>query len=645
MDKAFDPVTNTVKDLRIDDSHLPLAKNFYDFCKNIYGPGLQMPFARQMWIMLKAFGEMCPHCTHPKAYNDIYSVPVDLNIETMLGKKSKGYIRLLENGVCPECGRTKAAMVLAGEIRDVTEVVMVLGQRSGKSTMIGLASTYITHRLLKLPKISTLISGIQEFSPLTGVFTAQSTGQAIRVLWKPVRNTLLSSPWFQEYHALLNSISSKRGQEIFQINPQGLYIRYFHRNLEFYPSGPSKRALAGDTRVIAGIDELGLFPFNVASSEEEEQYDDERERANADEVHQVITNSLLTVRNGVLACYRKGISAVPQAILFNASSPKSWKDKICQLYLQSKDEPTMLGVNLPTWDINPLITQDNPEIQKAYRKNPAKAERDWGANPPQVSSELFDETIEPYFTLKNLGRIRYEHSEDRTLGKYEPIVQMDEYPPSLLSLDAGETNNAFAMTLSTKEGHYVRVPLCLEIVPKQGKKIDFAYLYSNIIVPIVKAYNVKFVRADRWQSSFVLDQLEQDFGGEGLTTGKVSLRLSDFKEFTSFVDSGQLMLPSMELEPADIMRVKDFKKDLLNYPISHLYLQFRTVQQARGNFNKGDGYTDDIFRALAVGVLGNIDSKIGAHLAKYPNKKRQTQSMRRLIQIVPRSRGLLGLMP
>lgn len=645
MDRAYDPVTKTVKDIRIDDSKLPLAKNFYDFCKNIYGPGIQMPFARQMWIMLKALGEMCPHCTRKAVYNRIDSVPVDLDIEQMLGRRSKGHITLLENGVCPSCGRTKAGMVLNGEMDDITELIMVLGQRSGKSTMIGVASSYITHRLLKLPKISTLISGIQEFSPLTGVFTAQSTGQAIRVLWKPVRNTMLGSAWFQEYHDLLDSISNKRGQELYQINPQGLYIRYFVRNLEFYPSGPGKRSLAGDTRVIGAIDELGLFPFSADSSDEEEQYDDERERANADEVHQVITNSLLTVRNGVHSCYQKGISAVPQAILFNASSPKSWKDKICRLYLQSKDEPTMFGVRLPTWEINPHIKKDNPQIELAYRKNPAKAERDWGANPPQVSSDLFDESIDPYFTLANAGRIRYENSDSRTLGVFEQTLFADDYPPSLLSLDAGETNNAFSLTVVTKSGHYVNVPLCLEIVPQPNRKIDFAHTYKHVIVPIVKAFNVKFVRSDRWQSSFIMDQLEQDFGKEGLTTGKVSLRLADFEAFRALVDTGQLSMPKLELPQEKIMTVRDFKKDLISYPASHLYLQFRTVQQSRGNFNKGDGYTDDIFRALVVGVMGQLDSKISSHISKYPHTKRVSQSMRRLISIVPRNRGLSQLLP
>lgn len=645
MDRAYDPITNTIKDIRIDDSKLPLAKNFYDYCKNIYGPGIQMPFSRQMWIMLRALGEMCPHCTKPAAFNKITAIPVDLDVDQMLGPRSRKHITLLENGVCPSCGRTKAGMIMAGELDDITELVLVLGQRSGKSTIIGVATSYITHRLLKLPKISTLTSGIQEFSPLTGVFTAQSTGQAIRVLWKPVRNTILGSAWFQEYHDLLDSISNKKGQELYQINPQGLYIRYFVRNLEFYPSGPGKRSLAGDTRLIAAIDELGLFPFTSDSSDDEEQYDDERERANADEVHQVITNSLLTVRTAVQACYARGISAVPQALLFNASSPKSWKDKICRLLLQSESEPTMFGINLPTWEINPLISRDNPQIALAYRKNPAKAERDWGANPPQVSSDLFDDNIDPYFVHTNAGRVVYQPSDTRTLATFEQTVFADDYPPAILSLDAGETDNAFSLAVVTKSGHFINTPLCIEIVPQPNRKIDFAYTYKHIITPIVKAFNVKFVRADRWQSSFIMDQLEQDFGKDGLKTGKISLRLDDFKAFSSFVDSGQLSLPAIELDKERIMAVRDYKKDLLLYPASHLYLQFRTVQQIKGNFGKGDGYTDDIFRALVVGVMGMMDSKISAHVQSFPHTKRQSRSMRRLISVVPRNRGMAALLP
>ena len=59
MKRAYDPDTNTVRDLRVDDSSLPLAKNFFDFCLNIVGKSIKMPFARQMWLSYQVLAEFC----------------------------------------------------------------------------------------------------------------------------------------------------------------------------------------------------------------------------------------------------------------------------------------------------------------------------------------------------------------------------------------------------------------------------------------------------------------------------------------------------------------------------------------------------------------------------------------------------------
>lgn len=47
MQDAFDPHTNTVRDLVIDDRDLPMAQNFFDYSKNVVGGAMKLPFARQ----------------------------------------------------------------------------------------------------------------------------------------------------------------------------------------------------------------------------------------------------------------------------------------------------------------------------------------------------------------------------------------------------------------------------------------------------------------------------------------------------------------------------------------------------------------------------------------------------------------------
>ena len=56
----------------------------------------------------------------------------------------------------------------------------------------------------------------------------------------------------------------------------------------------------------------------------------------------------------------------------------------------------------------------------------------------------------------------------------------------------------------------------------------------------------------------------------------------------------------MEISAEETKSVKNYKKELVGKPVSHMFLQFLTTKQVNGVFVKGDGHTDDILRSLAV---------------------------------------------
>lgn len=632
MQKAFDPVTNLVRDLKIDDSDIPNAKNFYDFCANHAGKSVKMPFARQQWIAMNLFGEVCNKCTHPKA-QDFWNIPVDLEPH-ILNKKSV----YLEWGVCPKCKSTKFELIKQGLLHDYTELVLIAGQRAGKSALTAAMTNYAIHRLLKSPKLSTIARGIQDFTPLVGSFVALTTTKATALLWNPVRDMIAASKWFEDYFKMLDFYGKKYGREFYQFKPTGTYLRFFHKSLDLLPEGPSKRTLRGATRFWAATDELGHFPFDAKSDQDD--FDDERERANADEVHQVLSNSLLTVRTEVASFYAKGIYTVPQALNLSISSPASWKDKICRLYKESEASTQMLGVKAATWEISPIYTEDHPNLVDMRRRNPRKFERDFGANPPSLSSTVFNkDTILPLFCLDPLYAVNYDNSVDKTRGKAVELTHPAIFYPSIMGLDAGYTNNAFGLTITyqTPEG-LVKCPIAIEVIPAVGKKIDFVYLYEHAIKPVIKACNVKAVVADRWNSIHVLQSIETDF--PTVKTAIYSLRAKDFSAFTELVNAGQLLMPKLELPPDRIEVVTDYKKDLMRFPASHLYLQFLTVQEIQGMLDKGSGYTDDIFRALVISSRHHFDKRISEHLAQYKPIEREAMSLDSIIIVSGRSMGM-----
>lgn len=616
MAKAYDPKTNTIRDLRIDDSALPMAKNFFDFAVNLIGSEVKPPFARQMWIAYNLLSEWCPRCTKPRWYEDISNIPVDMDPRHLIKK-----VAFLEYGVCPYCNVTKYELIKAGELHERSDLVFMCGQRAGKTALATMILAYYTHLLIKSPPLSTLCSGIQSYSPLTASMTAVTLGQALKGIWKGFKSLLSISTWYQELFHILDVAGEASGKELYQFNPAtGMYARFFHRNIEISPSGPSKRTLRGDTRYLAAQDELSYFPFKI--TEEDGDDDEERERANADEVYQAMVNSLATVQAGVIEMRGKGINHIPMAANLAISSPFSWLDKTCRLFTENADNPNALCVQQPTWAISPLYTREHPIIVQAYRRNAKKAERDFGANPPKIGSDWYNREItKKCFTLEPWYSLEYDlTAADLVKASLISLRRRLRYHPSVVALDAGVNNNAFALTVTYRAGSTIHVPVCLEIVPQQGRTLHYPSIYKQIILPIMKTCNAKALVADRFNSLQLLQQAKDDV--KDLQSGQYSVTMRDFRNVLQLVETESILFPRMDLQPENVERITNYKRDLLHHPADHLYLQCMTVQELGGTIMKGTSaggirYTDDLHRAMVLGVAAVTSEKVGNYLAKF----------------------------
>lgn len=376
---------------------------------------------------------------------------------------------------------------------------------------------------------------------------------------------------------------------------------------------------------MAMIDELGWFPFDLnKDSEQMGDEEDERERANADEVHQSLSNSLATIRTEMWNLYSRDINHIPGGIMLNASSPASWKDKICRLLKDAEGSKFMLGLRMPTWEINPIFTRDHPVITEAYRKNPIKADRDFGANPPSLSSSVYSKNaIQRLFTGYQHHALAIEVSDPIIPGEDKKVFgravikqHKNIWPASILALDAGLSNNAFSGVLAFMQDQVMIVATLFEVVPTGGRKIHFPSMMKFIINPIIEQCNVHYVFADRWNSVLLLQQVPMDY--PKVLAAQYTLKGRDFDTFNSdFIETGNLVLPKLELPTEQIETVTNYKQELNGYPASHLYLQFLTVRELQGVITKGDGYTDDIYRALVLAAARIRDPKVTEHLRKF----------------------------
>ena len=327
---------------------------------------------------------------------------------------------------------------------------------------------------------------------------ALTLAQAKDTLWDPYYGYLLDSPWFQRYHALIRRLEALHGVEVLKL--RDTFVLYRHRNLYVYAAGPDKRLLRGRTRFLAAIDEIGYFDNNAAA---------QKVKTGAAEVHIALERSLLTVRANEQRLVDEGYDNLLTGYMLNVSSPSDYRDKICELVRLSQSSRKILGIHAPTWKMNPHIPRDNEIIVDAFQRDPMTAARDYGAQPP-VSASPFISPVVVNDTMREVGRneVEYTHQinrasnagiQERTI--YGVVTRIKETDvPSVLAIDAGETNNSFALSCTSTRDGMASIDLLIEIMPAPGVALNYTMIFDYLIVPVIKARNVRILLADRWNS-------------------------------------------------------------------------------------------------------------------------------------------------
>ena len=607
MNDAEDPDTGLIRDLKIDDRDLASAKNYWDFSYNILGKDSKPPWMIQMWIGVLLFAEVCPCCSDKRWFDLSYIVE-----KVGKGTSSRelpNHMQLLNNGVCPKCKRHKYELIKDFGLRNYQELVNVLGQRSGKSSSAAAGyAPYMVHRYLKFPRLATMTNSMQNSTELTGTFVSVTFSKAASVLWTPFVNVIDASRWFNQYHEMLDFYGQKYGTELYR--QKDIYLRYFHKGLKFYPTHPNGNILRGDTRIFGIIDELGLFPLPKGDEDEDEQ----SVKANADEAHKSLANSLATAAGAREVLLKQGYNP-PPVMLMGVSSPMSLRDKVMRLLAESRTplgSVRTLGVNLPTWDVNPFLDRDNPIISAAYARNPEKAERDFGANPPRVHSAFIPKHVVRYELFNQIQSHTLEYQYDHPGMLYAKSQQVRSVPwPSIVTVDAGSVNNSFCITA----GHFnfdtnkTEVSTMLECMPHEGRRIDFNLLYQYVILPVCRETNAVALLADQWQSLDILHRATADLGnfpdGKPMCLAKqYSPRRKDFDTYLAMMENENLLFPTLPRVQYDaVMRgeVQEYKT-LNGKALQHFVLQLTTIKDLGPSKcpTKGDGFTDDMVRASVL---------------------------------------------
>ena len=650
--KGVDPVTGMPRDLKLPEGDFKQARNYYDFCRNFTGKDTKIPFARQMWIGLKLFGEICPHCSNPKWVSDIHNVPVDFPTTSI-----REHLTLLRHGKCPKCKRVKSEMLKAREMCNYVELALEAGQRAGKSTTVASMVSYVLQTYLMQPRLSSVCGGISSATRLYGTFIGYRMTDAMALLWVPILDIIDNSPWFIEYHAMLDDYGKKYSCEFYR--KKDVYLRYSTKNLELYAAGPSKRGLRGRTRFIAATDEIGWFPL--------EDDGEDRERAGAQGVYDALDRSMLTLRREVRELFKQGFNSFLPGLNINISSPSAQTDMIHTLVQNNLTSRSTLALNLPTWELSPMFTRENDEIADAFRKNAVNAERDYGANPPLTSSPFMDiNDMKDCFKNPNRVTIRVIEKNilgvDRIAADVEMARPLHPCPPSIMALDAGLTANSFSFVILhatpapivdkdklDSRGFIPKDPMPIriycdalgEMQPKPRAALHYNRIYTGVLKPLMEQFNVKYLFADRWNSVAILHRAEEEIGGL-IAASQYSVKYKDFLLTRSYLSDRKIDMPIYDMEWDKIKMVDTYPSYFETTPVAHLIFQCATVRDKGNTVIKGDKFTDDIFRALVLGISRICDPKIKEELDKQ-HSLRQRQKLR--IGAISSGRSLAMIAP
>ncbi|HWY36707.1 MAG TPA: hypothetical protein VNX68_18830, partial [Nitrosopumilaceae archaeon] len=584
-------------DLRIDDGDLPLAKNFFEFSTSDKFLNIK-PYPKQLEAAIHLFAEWCPNpkCTD---LDYVFNIPKRANYDDILDR-----VQLLEYGRCPKCKARKSELYRDNKLKVPVELAGLVGQRGGKTACSSMLSEYQLHRYLKLPNASKAF-GLLENDELQGSYVAQTWEKAKEKLYVPLYNCLTNTPWFKQYNEMLDHYSERYSEKLYRINE--LFASYRVRKLSIRPMGPDKRKLRGDTAFNSILDELGWFDASEGNEKKIKQ--------SSSEIYTAMRNAFRTLRAGYYRLLKRGYDNMPPPIFCCISSPSSKRDQIVKNYERSKTSRYIFGQHYASWEYNPTLTRR--DFDDDFATDESKAWRDFGAVPPNSAMPYISD-IDDLVGIVN-RRLRNTVSlsprtvvsgSGREMRSGKLRFHTSDQNKRLLAIDPGYSGNSFACVAGYLDSDTNRpvFDTMIEIQPTPECPINYNDIYENILGPLTDKLNIKMWVTDRWQNLKLLHDAEADYG---VATEQYTVRYSDFESIRQDVYENYITIPKPEMKKAKIELAgeQDYPHGFIHAPVAHLIYQFITVRDIVKSVEKGDGTTDDLFRALVTAYSFIIDAE------------------------------------
>ena len=413
------------------------------------------------------------------------------------------------------------------------EVICQLGKGSGKDhcSRISMARTvYLLH---------CLRSPLEYYGKATGVYVdllnlAVNAQQAQRVFFEPLKNLMLSSPYFNEVG----------------FEPRVSEIFFFSRPVRCFSGHSESEGWEGYEVMSIVLDEIAAFKTDS------ELKGEIRSKGSASAIYNMSKLSVMS-----------RFPEIGKVILL--SFPRYKGDFIQQRYdgALEKNEPKTWCIKASTWEVNPTI--ERHQLESEYIRNPVEARARFECEPPAMEDAFFRDA--------DLVRQAFTYHDDPIdeEGNFKKWFNGEDSRIRYIHVDLGLKRDRAALSMVHSSGiTEIKTSMGVEMLPVMnvdlvyyweavpGNEINFAAI-RQMIVALNRKFEVASVTFDQWQSVDMVQTLR----GLGVNADLHGVKKTDYDTLMTAIYDRRLRGYWSELLVEDeLLKLKLINNTKIDHP-------------------------------------------------------------------------------
>lgn len=407
--------------------------------------------------------------------------------------------------------------------RKYSDLMMLAGRRSGKTTLSALISCYEIFKLF-LYKNPQEHYNLAPNSEIQIINVAPKREQAIETIFGRTCELIRNSPWFMS-------------QNLDYVNTS---VRFPDKNIVVQPFGSNSMTGVGRTAKAFLADEVSYFT------------DTENGRS-AKDVYNELSKSTST-----FIPYNEGVNVAISSVRFDG-------DFLTSRYYQSKESPegweNTLTLWEPTWKLNPYLTEEVLADEKL--KDPEEYERQYGATPGLALKSFFEENLITYIIQQTKEKQNWFKKEGEFIS-FDLIKPAPDAMYYIVATDPSAKNDTFGLAVGyvTRDNRIVITGVTSFEAPK-GQLIDTGKVSTTIKLLLSKLY-VRYYIFDIYMHSDLVS-LVQNHGVEAF---QHTLNRADWLRFKDDLreEPVKTRLVPFEQLYTELTQLVDVKEKKIDHP-------------------------------------------------------------------------------